>query len=444
MSNLQGICLIGDVVIDITLQKSKKSKLRLGGIVHAARGLWALDSNYFTYYFSPEYLDEQIHTYLNHHGCNELVKIGNVIGAPYIFFINEPKETKDQGYEFILKDEIKTQFQNSNLKELKKRNYKDIIIISGNYSINEIADNINQEANIHIDLSNNINDIGFLSIFKKKFKTLFLSTSSSYFQKNYNGDFLRFADKFAIYTDVFVLKENRGGSRAIDFQNKKAISIPSQTRPIQHSIGVGDVFASSYVVNSRKYSTSDSLILSSWIAAEYASTTYPDDFKKEVKKIISSNVNELKDLGGTILHWEDRKLINIYIAAPDFDYLDTYFIEEVYNCLLYHNFNPRRPIKENGQMEENASFSRKQELFLKDMALLESCQLLLAVLLKNDPGTLIEIGIASRIGIPTLVYDPYNIAKNCMLTQLPDLITNEIDEIIAEVFNFGSKIIIKK
>jgi nucleoside 2-deoxyribosyltransferase len=104
------------------------------------------------------------------------------------------------------------------------------------------------------------------------------------------------------------------------------------------------------------------------------------------------------------------------------------------NALQYHNFYPRRPIKENGQMEENATRSRKQELITKDIQLLNRCSIVIAVLLYDDPGTMIEIGYAKAIGIPTIVYDPFKRAKNCMLTELPDLLSSDLDEIITEVF----------
>ena len=47
MSSRQGLLLVGEVYVDFTLPKaSAESKLRLGGIVHAARGLWAIDANF--------------------------------------------------------------------------------------------------------------------------------------------------------------------------------------------------------------------------------------------------------------------------------------------------------------------------------------------------------------------------------------------------------------
>src|SRR5688572_17656383 len=94
------ICLIGDVVVDVTLKSTNSPlKLRMGGVVHTARCLWAMGIPFSVRYFAPSYLTSQITTYLTSLGCNDAVKLGDVSGAPYVFLIEEAKETGDQGYE---------------------------------------------------------------------------------------------------------------------------------------------------------------------------------------------------------------------------------------------------------------------------------------------------------------------------------------------------------
>ena len=66
--------------------------------------------------------------------------------------------------------------------------------------------------------------------------------------------------------------------------------------------------------------------------------------------------------------------------------------------------------------------------------------MMLAVLLYNDPGTLIEIGVAVERGMPVLVYDPYSIAENCMLTEIPNVVSASADQIISELFKYASKL----
>jgi nucleoside 2-deoxyribosyltransferase len=434
-----GFCLIGDIVVDISLSsvKGESHKMRLGGLCHAARAVWALNHPHDVAYVSPAYLDKSIETYLKHHSAS-YVKLGNVIGSPYVFLIQEVKEIGDQGYEFILHNQVEITLDAGGLENLKNKTYNDILFITGNFPLIDVIPHVQETTTLHIDLANDFDDLSFLTRLARRFKTIFISTSSNFFKSTYKDDFLAFAMQFSTYCDRFVLKENRGGSRAIEFSNMDILHIPSQTKSIVHSVGVGDVFDSAYVTNYQKYSFFETLVLSSWIAAEYASTTYPDDFKKSVLRIMKSNLCEIIDLGGISVPWEVRKLINIYVAAPDFHFVNTDPIDALCESLKYHNFSPRRPVQENGQMPDDASIILKREIFNKDMALLNECKILIAVLLYNDPGTLIEIGLSVERGMPTIVYDPYGIAKNCMLTQIPNFLSNDLDKIISEVFTIAN------
>ncbi|MBB5644892.1 nucleoside 2-deoxyribosyltransferase [Pedobacter cryoconitis] len=432
------VLLIGDIVIDVTLKSQTSNlKLRLGGIVHAARSLWALNIPYSVGYFSPSFLNDQISHFLVGHGCSEVFKLGDVIGAPYVFLIEDVKEIGNQGYEFLLRDEVKINYDLEMLDKIFENQYDDILLISGNYDQIKIINGLT--GNIHIDVANNIEDLTFFSALNKKLNTIFVSTSSTIFHKYFNDSFKEFTETFKKHTEKVILKENRGGSRGFDFAIQEAFSASAQLSPIKHSVGVGDVFDACFVVNNKHLSNQESLVLSSWVASEYAQTTYPDDFKRDVNRVLKSNVKDLVNILGASIPWERRKEINIYIAAPDFSYIDTTHIDTLSKSLKYHNFSPRRPVLENGQMEIEATKARKQELFQKDMILLDNCSILIAVLLFNDPGTLIEIGLASAKGIPTIVYDPYSISKNCMLTELPHLITHDMDLIISEIFNLSSK-----
>jgi len=427
------ICLIGDVVIDITLKNSAtETKMRLGGIVHAARALWAMGIPYDILYFAPSYLDEEINSYLVEHGCCAVLKAGNVTGAPYVFLIGEAKEIGDQGYEFILRERISVNYDKSVLDHFSGRAYENLLMISGSYDPREITAYLNGK--VHIDIANNVTDLSYLSSFKAKPETIFISTSSGLFKKEFKGDYRTFAELFRPYCETLILKENRGGSRGIVFGNGHNFGAGAQAQPVLHSVGVGDVFDVAYINTLEGAIHHYALTFASWVAAEYAQTTFPDDFKVQVGRLLKTEPKDMLSMGGIIVPWEIRSQINIYIAAPDFDYVDRRPIDQLESALLYHNFAPRRPIKENGQMESNASKERRQELFTCDMALLDDCRILIAVLLFNDPGTLIEIGLAAARGLPTLIYDPYKIADNCMLTEIPILLSDDLDSIITEVF----------
>jgi hypothetical protein len=100
--------LIGEVTIDFTMPtQTTGAKVRLGGVVHGARGLWASGRNYSVGAFCPAYLAEQARNYLIQHGCQEFVLLGEVTGAPNVVAIADVKEVGHQGYEDLLREDRK-------------------------------------------------------------------------------------------------------------------------------------------------------------------------------------------------------------------------------------------------------------------------------------------------------------------------------------------------
>ena len=429
------ICLVGDILTDVTLATANNPlKMRLGGIVHAARALWAMDVEYAVAYFAPAYMDGHIDMFLKELDCRAIIKLGNVTNSPYTMLIQEAKEVGNQGYEFLFHDDIAIDYDINSIKELN--DFDDLMFISGNYDMNHVLGYIDSDCKLHYDVANNVNVVDELPKFRL-FETLFISTSSNIFKNQYT-DFNSFCDLLIPHAKRIVLKENRGGSRAYDTSVGETYQIPSQTSPITHSVGVGDVY-DVISLSAPCDSYQNQLILASWVAMEYALTTFPDNFKKSVQTLLKSSIADLKAQSGCILPWDIRQKCQIYIAAPDFTFVDTKQIDVLCDCLNYHHFVTRRPIKENGQMSERADKQERLGIYCADMKLLGECNMLMAVLLYNDPGTLIEIGLAAQRGIPTLVYDPNKIADNCMLTELPTLVSSDLDEIIAKVFTEYSK-----
>ncbi len=432
---MHNICLVGDILVDVTLKNTKEDlKMRLGGISHSARALWAVSSPYSLGYVSPKYLDTRIRDFFDHYDSPKVIKIAETLNAPNLILIEEAREFGDQGYELILRENNDYEYVDFDFPECDS-----ILITSGQYDISRILKKTGTTP-VSLELANlSIEDFTALNF---RFKNIYISTSSKIFQayiKNIEFNFERFAQLFEKFCDTLVFKENRGGTRVYNFRNNKVHQISSQTKPIQHSVGVGDVFNAIFE-SEISNKIEENLALASFIAMEYASTTFPKDFKTSVEQLLNVPINELVNLEGTILNWEQRKDINIYIAAPDFDFVDTSLIDTLEKSLLYHNFSPRRPIKENGQMKEDDTLQQKQSFYDKDIKLLDECCIVICVLLYNDPGTLVEVGIASKKQIPVLLYDPYDIAKNCMLTHSCSIVTNNMDEIICETFIKSSKI----
>lgn len=428
------ICILGHIFNDVTLKTATTPlKMRLGGIVHAARCMYALDAEYSVAYFAPSYLDSHIANYLKEMGCNEVIKLGNVTNSPNTVLIQEVKEVGDQGYDFLLNEDVKIDYDQSNLAVLEK--FDKILLFAGNYDM-PLVMSYNTHAHYYLDITNDV--AHFSKLVGLHFRTLFLSTSSPLFKNEYSNIESLIKDCGSV-CEQFVLKENRGGSRSYDFKTNVLIQTPSITSPIVHSVGIGDVFDTFVTAFDQVSPFEENLLNASYVAAEYAQTTFPDEFKTMAKHFLQLPIEDKRN-NGVCLPWDVRKDLNIYIAAPDFDFVDTKPVDYICNALTYHNFTPRRPILENGKMPAGANKAMKQKIFLSDMVLIDSCQIVLAVLLYNDPGTLLEIGIAAERGMPVLVYDPYSIAENCMLTELPNVVSADADHIISELFKYASKI----
>jgi len=444
MNQSKKIILIGEVCVDVTLtQAEQENKMRLGGVIHAARSLWAIDTVYDLLYIAPDYLSQKIELYARQHGAESVSQVGSIKGAPNVLLISEPKEVGNQGYELLLRDEY--QFilkENALTKSLLKVNASDIIIFSGSFDLGKILAACNStSAKIHIDAAIGLKSLEHFKILNKKIDTVILSTSSDFFLSGCHKSTNKLRDSLlGVVCENLLFKENRGGARFFqESEPDRPILVEAQIRPIVHSVGVGDCFNSIFIELRNKFTNKVALTYASWIAAEYASTTYPDDFKRECNRILQITDDEIVEIPGISLPWDVRQDYQIYIAAPDFDFMDTTLIKYVADSLSYHNFNPRLPVRENGQMEPDASSYRRRELFNADMVLLNKCQLVLAVLISNDPGTLVEIGLAAGLKIPVIIYDPYNIVHNPMLTEVPKLVSSNLDHILVEIFQLAAK-----
>ena len=429
-------CILGYIFNDVTLKSAATPliKMRLGGIVHAARGMYGVGEEYSVAYFAPSYLDSHIEHYLKEIGCTEVIKLGNVTNSPNTVLIHEVQEVGDQGYNFLLDENVEVVYDDSQLVKLDK--FEKILLFAGDFDMSMVMRH-NTHAQYYLDVTNDVKHIADLG--GTHFRTLFLSTSSTLFKNDYS-DIDSLVNDCQNSCEQFVLKENRGGSRAYDYALKKIVSTPSMTVPVVHSVGVGDVFDTIFAIYDQRSPFEHNLLNASYIAAEYAQTTFIDEFKAMALHYLNLPIEDKQKHNGVLLPWDVRKGINIYVAAPDFDFVDTKPIDFICQALEYHNFTPRRPIKENGQMSKDAGKVERQKLFQSDMALINSCQMMLAVLLYNDPGTLIEIGVAAEKGMPVLVYDPYSIAENCMLTEIPNVVSTSADQIISELFKYASKL----
>jgi len=426
--------LVGELVVDVTLATpTAATKVRMGGVFHGARAAWAAGIEYELAYFAPDYLDGEALKLAQAHGAARVTKLGTISGGPNVMLIGEATEAGSQRYEHLLSDHLAFTFDEEKLSTLCT-SAVDVIVFSGNFQLATVLSVLARtKARVHLDLGNGPQRLEDLTQLGRPLDTLWLSTSAPVFPALAPGLPGSFADLAGKIAAKVILKENRGGARL--FSSAGLVAVGAQRRTIVHSVGVGDAFNVIYVTQAEKSGDQAALSYAAWIAAEYAATTFPDDFRREVQRVLQIPPEEISTLPGVSLPWEARSACQIYIAAPDFDYVDQRPIDALAECLKYHNFSPRLPVRENGQANGEMTFADKRALYQSDMALLEKCGLLIAVNLYDDPGTLIEIGLASAMGIPVIVYDPKGKAQNVMLLHVPELVSSSLDQIITATFD---------
>jgi nucleoside 2-deoxyribosyltransferase len=429
------ICLVGQVVVDV-LHLDNGPIVRLGGVFHAARALSALKCDFEIAYVAPKYLDHEIISYGKQLGAANVNKLGEVDGCPNVLFVGEPREAGSQDYEFILDQHQRCQM---NLQEFKKglseKLFTDVLIFPGGFELATILASFKPlKASIHVDANFGPTNFRAFRALGRQLDTLILSTSSFTFLNIFKGNYRHLCKDSLKVARSFLFKENRGGSRYFQRGKANPISIPAFPRNIIHSVGVGDCFNAALVCLCHKMPLKPSLIYASLLAGEYASVLTQSHFANAVNRTMKIKPSEAMQLHGVLLPWELRQKVNIYIAAPDFKSANRSEIERVVSCLKYHNFVPRRPVIENGEINSGSGKHERIATAAADIQLLNNCQILLAILIFDDPGTYIEIGVAHQMGLPVIIYAPNHITDNLLTNELPILVSPDIDAIVSEVF----------
>ena len=407
--------------------------MRLGGIFHAARAFSALGVDFSIAYYAPDYLDDDINywaLYLQTKGC---YKLGRITHAPNVMLIRESTEAGDQGYYNILKDQAEYLDTNSLDKILRVVNPTDVLLFPGRYNNHNVMKHVEHSpCRLHIDI--HYDSEGLLDDVARGIDTLFLSTSSAIFSKYCRGAYSELIKHYGrSNVKCYVIKENRGGSVCYIPQENTQFASAAYYVPAMHSVGVGDVYDSVFVSGIVEDEVSKKMSLAALCAAKYAETMDFCKFKSNMQLIIE-NSGDLYTLKGTRLPWQERKDMNIYLAAPDFPDVDTKLLDDLFNSLCYHNFSPRRPIKENGLAYNEMSYENELLLYQEDTNLMDKCILLIAVMLNNDPGTLVELGMFKQTGKHTIIYDPFHYCTNMFVRHTPDYLCGTISDVIDATF----------
>jgi nucleoside 2-deoxyribosyltransferase len=430
--------LVGEIYVDFTLPKpGAGSKLRLGGIVHAARGLWATNVKFAVAAVCPGYLVDQARAYLEVLGCTEFIWLAEVKGAPNLMAIGDPTELADQAYQDILRDEKSVSYL-GDIAGIKA--FKTCLIFPGKYDLTFLRPLLSEDVEVSFDIAYDLPDLDLLSSFKENLAAIIISTSSPMFLGRGSEDvFGLLNDLRDLSPRVFLLKENRGGSRVFDVRTGGIEEVPALLGETVNSVGVGDVYSAVFVSL-----LGEGAFDAGWKAARaatcYAQTTYPDDFKRDVQRSLALSVDQMRGLGGTVLPWHVRPAFQIYFAAPDFSYIDRTHIEEALRALAYHNFRLRRPVQENGELNPQSPMHEMRATYLGDLGLLEECDLVFALPLERDPGTLIEIGLALAAKKPVITYDPLKENANTMVMAGSTVYSDKLDTCLNGLFEALSRL----
>lgn len=427
------VLIVGELVIDFTLaQRGVMCKLRLGGIAHAARGMWAAGLKYSVAAFCPQYLVDEASHYLDEFGCKEFIWLGDVIGAPNVILIGDVTEVSHQGYEDLMSD-TKVVKVNDPLPCLEA--YKKIVVFPGRFDINVLANAFTEDARFSFDIAYDLEDLSSLKEFYGRVQAVIISTSSPLFMKLGKDDIGGLLNAVrALSPDVFLLKENRGGSRLFDLRNNSVEEIPATLGNTVNSVGVGDVYSSVMVGLSQK-----GWIEAAWrgcqAATAYSQSTFPDDIKRDLQRGFRLSLDVLQVLRGTVLPWHDRQSYSIYLAGPDFSYVEKQELDHAVESLVYHNFKVRRPVLENGELKRPASNGELRSTYHMDYHLLKGCDAIFAVPLDRDPGTLVEIGMAIAMGKPVITYDPRHENENTMVVVGSSVYSSDLDTCLNGMFS---------
>ena len=432
MADRNVVLIVGELIVDYTVaQQGTSCKLRLGGACHAARGLWAAGLDYSIAAFCPGYLVDEAKHYLSAIGCKEFIWLGDIVGAPNVILIGDVTEVSHQGYEDLMRDtKVVKLFEP--IPPLHA--YQRVVIFPGRFDINALLKAFSKEAKFSFDIAYDLEDLTSLELFRGRLEAVIISTSSALFMKLGKDDVDGLLDAVkTLSPEVFLLKENRGGSRLFELCNGNIEEIPATLGSTVNSVGVGDVYSSVMVGLSQK-----GWIEAAWrgcqAATVYSQSTFPDDIKRDIQRGFRLSLNILQALGGTSLPWHSRQSYSIYLAGPDFSYVNKKEFDRAADSLTYHNFRVRRPVQENGELERPASNHDMQRTYHMDFKLLEECDAVFAVPLDRDPGTLVEIGMAIQMGKPVITYDPRRENENTMVVVGSYMYSTELDVCINGTF----------
>jgi nucleoside 2-deoxyribosyltransferase len=399
----------------------------------------ALGEPFDVAFVCPRWMKDQVSEEFATLGARHTTQIGESLGNPGVILIQDLAEAGPQGYELLLRKSARVSLDARAVDDVLEHATESVLLIGDDsWRAEVLKEMVSRGRNVWVDLSDGTSRIEARAEMGP-LAGLFVSTSSRAWLDRFEGQFENLASCIEGQGDggivgEVVLKENRGGVRVLNPQGgHQAGAVVGSTI---HSVGVGDAFDVAYVLKRRDFEPAVAAAISSSLAADYAATVDQAELVRRTTLTLSEPVA----FRGLRVPWESRSDIGIYLAAPDFPSVDTAPLDALERALAYHNFRPIRPVLVNGLLEPDAPDSDQLEVALADWGLLRSCQILVATLLAPDPGTDVEIGMATQLGIPVIVYDPFGRARNPMVTALT-AVQRTLNGVVESVFKAADKIV---
>lgn len=216
--------------------------------------------------------------------------------------------------------------------------------------------------------------------------------------------------------DVVVIKMGAEGAAVFDKISKKVACIPCYSTNRVWKIGTGDVFSASFAY--------------AWIikemdpvqSAQFAAkaTAYYANTKTFLNEVNLNNLNYPK-----VLKQKDKL---VYLAGPFFNPQQLWLINECRRNLHEFGFKVFSPYHDVGP-------GPADQVVSKDLAGIDDCDIMFALLDDMDPGTLFEIGYAKAKGKTVVIYISNHNEEYLKMMQGTDcLIFNELTSAIYNAY----------
>lgn len=421
------VLVVGDVFIDTHMDISEQSINRVGGIFHSVRALNALGLKCEILYCGSSFIEDYVKKYEKKLGISKSYKCFDRKGSPGIFLVEHSNELHSNKYKYILPEEEVIECNSVLFSEIDYENFTVVLIFPGTYDLDIVLEKLSKyDLKIHIDMQYE----NFKKLSQYTLDTIFISIDSSntlegtmkYLENNNNWH-------------TAVLKENRGGASVITSSGNK-FEIPAYLFGSMHSVGVGDVYNSSYLFYKNSgLNIEESLVKASYNASLYSTTL---SYEKYVESLLV-----LKDYiplmsNGTRVPFILRKDIHIYVAGPDFNNSQhKIYFDKIQEILAYHNFSGHLPIRENGE-GEGKSKEAQSKMYKKDIALLDKCQIMIACGFENDSGTMTEIGYFKAQNKPIILFDPTKDVTNMFVRHTVGKIVHTLDDLLDTIYRLSA------